>query len=266
MPSVADGICNNCGASLLGDYCHRCGQNEADTEWKSLSSIAHRFWDELVSLDYKALRSLAALFSPGVLAAEFIDGRRQRYLSPLKLYFLAAALFFVIAPRATDFTFERQMALDPDGQFRAQVEARLAQTRMSRDLFAERFNSRLQTVYTITPIFSVLSATLVLRLLFGRRYPWLGPHMVFALYYVAFMFVVNLLLHGLNDAFEGVSPSLLMVILFAIVMPYMFVALRRVYAEPAPKTFWKTLALVTLTFLIDAPINAGAALLSVRLT
>jgi hypothetical protein len=262
---VADGVCNDCGAALVGEYCHRCGQREVD-EWRSFRSITRQFWDELVTLDYKSVRSVAALVKPGHLAAEFIAGRRNRFLSPLKLYFLAAALFFVIAPRATDFTFERQMALDPDGEFRTRVTARMAETQMSRELFAERFNSKLQTIYTLTPIFSVLSATLVLRLLFGRRYPWLGPHVVFALYYVAFMFLVLLLIHGVNDAFQGVNLNLLLALQFGIAVPYMFVALRRVYGEPPSRTFWKTLALLLLTLLIDAPVNMAAMLLSIALT
>ena len=262
---MADGICNDCGAALLGEYCHRCGQREVD-EWKSFGSIARHFWDELVSLDYKTVRSLAALVHPGRLAAEFIAGRRNRFLSPLKLYFLAAALFFVIAPRVTDFTFERQMALDSDGEFRTLVEARMAETRMSRALFAERFNARLQTIYTLTPILGVLSATLVLRMLFGRRYPWLGPHVVFALYYVAFMFGVLLLIHGLNDWLQGANLNLLLGLQFAVAVPYLFVALRRVYGEPPGRTLWKTVTLLALTFLIDAPINVAAMLVSVAWT
>jgi uncharacterized BrkB/YihY/UPF0761 family membrane protein len=66
---------------------------------------------------------------------------------------------------------------------------------------------------------------------------------VFALYYVAFLFMLNLFLHALNEVF-----------------------LRRVYGEPPRRTFWKTVVLLVLTFLIDVPINAAAALLSVRLT
>ena len=168
---MADGICDACGAALVGEFCHRCGQREADTDWRTTGAIARQFWNELVNLDFKTVRSLAALFVPGRLAAEFIAGRRTRYLSPLKLYFLAAALFFLIAPRVSDFNFERQMALDPTGEFRARVEERLAATKMNRELFAERFNARLRTIYTLTPIFSVLAATLVLRVLFGRRFP-----------------------------------------------------------------------------------------------
>jgi hypothetical protein len=54
--------------------------------------------------------------------------------------------------------------------------------------------------------------------------------------------------------------------LFVIVTPYMFAALRRVYDEAARRTAWKTLALLLLTFLIDAPINLTAMMLSVALT
>ncbi len=262
---MADGICDNCGTPLQGEFCHRCGQREVD-EWKSLGSIAQRFWDELISLDFKSVRSVAALVYPGHLAAEFIAGRRARYLSPLKVYFLAAALFFVVAPRITDFTFERQMALNRDGELRALVDARLAETHMSREFFAERYNANLRKIYTLAPIFSVLSGTFILRLLYRRRYPWLGPHMVFSLYYVAFMFLVSLLLHGLNETFPGTDLWFVTAMQFGIVLPFMFFALTRVYREPVGLTLRKTLALVTLTFLIDIPMNMAAARLTVALS
>jgi hypothetical protein len=262
---VADGICNNCGASLAGAYCHRCGQKEADTDWRSMGAIGRQFWDELVSLDYKTVRTVLALFRPGRLAAEFIAGRRSRYLTPLKTYLLAAALFFLIAPRVTDFTFERQMKVDREGVFRAMVEKRLADTGVSRELFAERFGRSLQTVYTLMPILSVIALTALLRLFFGRAFPWLGPHMVVALYHVAFLYVVALLLHGLNDRF---APHLLLLLAvqYAILLPYMFAALRRIYSEPRQPTLAKTVAILLLAFVIDSPISIAAVWLSVKLS
>lgn len=263
---MADGVCNNCGASLLGEYCHRCGQKEAGTDWRSFRSIAREFWDELVSLDFKSVRTIAALVYPGYLAAEFIAGRRRRYLSPLKVYFLAAALFFLVAPRVMDFSFERQTVLDPNGEFRARVEARIAETHVDRALFAERFNARLQTIYTLTPMFSVLSASLILRALFGRRYPWLGPHVVVGLYYVAFIFLLVLVVHGLNEAFDGANINALLALQFSIVLPFVFLTLRRVYGEPPGRTLWKTLVLVMLSFVLDAPMNILAMRLSIAST
>ncbi len=263
---MADGICNNCGASLAGPYCHRCGQKEADTDWRSFGSITRQFWTELVNLDFKTVHTVGALFRPGHLAAEFIAGRRARYLSPLKTYLLAAALFFLIAPRVTDFGFERQMELDQEGSFRARVEARIAATGVRRDLFAERFNTRLQTIYTLSPIVSVVAATFILRLLYGRRFRWPGPHAVFALYHVAFMFVTALAVHALSHEFNGVNLVILLIAQFAVVAPYMVAALQRVYGEPAKRTAWKTAVLLLLTFVMDIPINMAAVLLSVQLS
>jgi hypothetical protein len=262
---VADGICNDCGAALVGEYCHRCGQREID-EWKSLGSIARHFWDELVSLDYKTVRSVAALLRPGHLASEFISGHRSRYLSPLKLYFLAGALFFIIAPRVSDFTFEGQMALDWNTEFRSTAEARIAETHMSRELFAERFAATVQKIYTLSPIVSVLGLMLILRVAYRRQFPWLGPHAVFALYYMAFLYMVALVVHAANNVFNASSPYILMTVQLPIVATYMFVSLRRVYGEPPGLTIRKTLLILVLAFAVDIPINILAMKLSVALT
>ena len=137
---------------------------------------------------------------------------------------------------------------------------------MSRELFAERFGDRAQTVYTLAPILSVLTITFLLRLLYRRRFPWLGPHVVFALYYIAFMYVVALFVHGVNNVFEPANAYTLLAIQYAILVPYMFVALRRVYGEPAGRTFGKTLALLVLAFVIDMPVAIAATRLSITLT
>jgi len=80
------------------------------------------------------------------------------------------------------------------------------------------------------------------------------------------MFFVWLLLHALNEALAGVNPNLLILMLAAIVTPFMFAALRRVYAEASRQTAWKTVTLLLATFLIDAPINSIAMILSIKLT
>ena len=262
---MGDGLCNDCGTPLVGEYCHACGQREID-EWRSFRSIARHFWNELVNLDYKTVRSVAALLHPGLLASEFISGRRNRYLSPLKLYFLAGALFFVLAPRVTDFTFEGQMALDWNSEFRNTAEARIAETHVSRELFAERFAATVQKIYTLSPILSVLGLMLILRVVYRRQYPWLGPHAVFALYYMAFLYVVALVVHAANNALDASSPYILMAINLPIVATYMFVSLRRVYGEPAGPTSRKTLLILVLAFAVDIPVNILAMKLSVALT
>ena len=66
----------------------------------SVRSLAREFRDDLSTLDFKTVRSLRGLLRPGFLTHEYLAGRQQPFLSPLKVYLLCAAIFFLAAPFA----------------------------------------------------------------------------------------------------------------------------------------------------------------------
>lgn len=98
-PPSADSsrLCANCGAPLSGKYCSQCGQRHHDHP-------IHHFWhfvsealEDLTHADSRLWRTLSALlFRPGFLTREFLDGRRARYLPPLRLYLVVSVIFFVV--------------------------------------------------------------------------------------------------------------------------------------------------------------------------
>lgn len=102
------GACLNCGAPLHGEYCHDCGQRDIDPR-ASLWHVLGEFIQESLELDGRLPRTLVPfLFRPGFLAREFLEGRRQRYTSPVRLYvFCALVAFFMLAQAA-----DRQLAAD----------------------------------------------------------------------------------------------------------------------------------------------------------
>ncbi len=88
--------CANCGALLAGPFCHECGQEES-RRLDSLGSFLRHGVSGLLHLDGITLRSVHdLLFRPGKLTANFLGGRRVRYVQPVQLYLLAAALFFLV--------------------------------------------------------------------------------------------------------------------------------------------------------------------------
>ena len=174
-PRESDPRCANCQTSLVGEYCHGCGQHRASHDDLSILRIVTRFGHELAHLDFKGLRSLAGLLAPGYLTAEYLQGRRRRYLTPPKLYFVAAAVFFFAAP-FVGFTLGDLMAQDSTGALSQMINQRISERQLAPDLFAERFNLRLQTVYTFALAVSVVSAALLLKALYRRR--TLGEHLV----------------------------------------------------------------------------------------
>ena len=92
---VPERRCQNCGAVLLGEHCHACGQPTKGLV-RHFSSIIGDFLDSVFELDSRILRTLGPLLlKPGFLTNEYFDGRRVRYVSPVRLFvFLSIFAFF----------------------------------------------------------------------------------------------------------------------------------------------------------------------------
>ena len=87
--------CENCGTSLAGPYCHRCGQHAIDYR-RSFHHLAHDVLENLFHFDGKFLVSVAWLLArPGKLTAEYNAGRRQSQVPPLRFYIFVTVLFFL---------------------------------------------------------------------------------------------------------------------------------------------------------------------------
>jgi len=89
--------CLNCGAALATPFCPQCGQRDIDASL-SVRDFVHELVAEHFGLDSKVARTLIALVRwPGRLTNEFIQGRRVRYVPPLRLYLSLSVLFFLFS-------------------------------------------------------------------------------------------------------------------------------------------------------------------------
>lgn len=95
--------CRNCSAPLgyspgqgVGHYCPNCGQ-ETTLHPPTFWEFVHEFITHYVALEGKLWRTLGLLFfKPAELTREYRAGRKQRYISPLRLYITASFLFFLV--------------------------------------------------------------------------------------------------------------------------------------------------------------------------
>src|SRR6516164_3976428 len=89
--------CDNCGAAVAGRYCAACGQRR-EAPVHSLWHFSQVAAEDLTHADSRLWRTLGALlFRPGFLTREFLDGRRARYLPPVRLYLVLSVVFFLYA-------------------------------------------------------------------------------------------------------------------------------------------------------------------------
>ena len=94
--------CENCGAALTGRYCAQCGQPAIDYH-RSFGTLLADAADAFLNLDERFLKTFGLLlFKPWRLTNDFLSGRRQRYVHPLRIYLLASVAFFFLIRSLAD--------------------------------------------------------------------------------------------------------------------------------------------------------------------
>jgi hypothetical protein len=88
--------CENCGAALTGPYCANCGQPAIDYH-RSFGTILFDAADAFFNLDARFFTTFALLFAkPWRLTNDFLAGKRQRFVHPLRVYLMASLAFFLL--------------------------------------------------------------------------------------------------------------------------------------------------------------------------
>lgn len=85
-------ICKNCEAPLQGNYCSNCGQS-AHLHPITVKQVLHDFIHAFTHADKGFLLTIKALsLRPGIVAREYIDGKRKKYFNPLSFLVLTMAV------------------------------------------------------------------------------------------------------------------------------------------------------------------------------
>lgn len=93
----ATGDCLNCGTALVANarFCSQCGQDTANHP-PSLMEFVHEFVSHYIAVEGTLWKSLWGLMAkPGFLTREYLAGRKQRYVLPLRLLLTLGLLFFL---------------------------------------------------------------------------------------------------------------------------------------------------------------------------
>jgi hypothetical protein len=126
--------CLNCGTPVAGKFCAECGQSREDHS-RSLRSFLHELVEHHLLLDGKTLRTAYALvLRPGELTRAYIEGRRARYVSPIRLYLFMSFAFFLALYASGLAVFQVTGKIDiPSVAFRTDDVAAAAATQQGVD-------------------------------------------------------------------------------------------------------------------------------------
>lgn len=88
--------CLNCGHTVEERFCTQCGQENLEIHDSAFHLIIHYIQD-MFHYDGKFWHTLKILIvKPGLVAKEYMEGKRNRNLEPLRFYVFASTIFFLL--------------------------------------------------------------------------------------------------------------------------------------------------------------------------
>jgi len=280
-----DRACLNCGTALSGPFCAECGQRAVPPN-PTLRELAGHAFEELSGWDGRLATTVRALlFHPGRLTIEFLEGRRVRYLSPLRLYLLASLVYFALAAATPDSSSNKvnvgrvgnaavsvsTPSANPDPDLDVQsidpkeLEAKIEklpailqpvvrrgiadQAGFRRDMF----NSLPKALFILLPVFAG-----ILKVFYPKR--GYAEHLYYALHVHAFGFVA-MILSLLSEPLHVVILQQIVATVILIGVPiYWHRALRRVYGGSLGATLLKESGIGVLYGFATIPVLIGLAM------
>ena len=97
-------ICHNCHTVLSPEtnFCPHCGQENHDLK-VPIGHLAFEVFEGFTHFDTKFYNTMKAIFlTPGKITKDFLEGRRGRYVAPVRLYFLISFIFFLAMDKMVD--------------------------------------------------------------------------------------------------------------------------------------------------------------------
>ncbi|MCA1751359.1 MAG: DUF3667 domain-containing protein [Cryomorphaceae bacterium] len=209
-------------------FCSHCGQ-ERIKDSESISGVMRHFLGDYFTFDSKIVNSIKPLlFKPGALTVEYENRRRARYISPLRLYIFVSILFFLILAWSGDSP-KLQEELTPDA-----------------GMWNSFFDVYLPRVFfVLLPIFALITNLLFRKL----KMSYVG-HLVFALHFHSFVFIVLMAYQLLSRIFAANELYTVNAILLSLTilwfMVYLILALKRVFKRRIPGTLLRFFVLLAL--------------------
>lgn len=216
--------CLNCEelCSEAVKFCPNCGQEFIKTE--TVVGFLQHFMSDYFTFDSKIIRSYGPLmFKPGFLTIEYLQGKRTKYIPPLRMYIFISILFFiVISIGSADFF----------GDF----------TKILSKLF-----------FLLLPFFALL-----LRLFYRKVSTKFLVDFVFSIHFHAFLFSIILIYIGISLIFPAAVNLYILLAFVIYIIYYLWKSMYEVYGQGKFLTFIKLIAVLILYLFVLVLLSLGA--------
>jgi hypothetical protein len=235
---------------ITNQFCPACGEQKYNRHSFSFRHFARHAVHELLELDSKILRTVRYLFSePAFVTAEYLAGKRSRYVNPFRLYVLCFALSTLLTSTYHPvLDFKNLSNTDLTGKLNHAL-AKLANRKgVPEEVLLQHMNERLHSYYEASKIFNALVMASLLAVFYRKQKWYFGEHAVTSFYFLSFTLLLSIVKWpfwiALGAPVQGATVYTLSLIFLLVALPYLWVTLRQLHGEGP----WKTAAKSVLVY------------------
>ncbi len=247
-----ENICKNCETEFIGYYCPNCSQSVKDLD-RPFMIMGLDIMGNMWAFDTRVFKTLKSLlFKPGEMAADYVEGKRVRYMPPFSLYIFTSIIFFLLL----NISLNNNVKLGID-KLSASEENKVSNTgniseleinvnsggeikniskivSENKDYYISRFSSLLSwSLFFLMPLYAFF-----LWVFFRKRHKYFLAHLISAINQHTFLFLIFILIIAVNLIFpdKTINPESYLLILFPI---YVITGSRKLYRTSWRSTFFR---------------------------
>ncbi len=185
--------CPTCNSTVSTPFCPTCGESPPSARDLTLRGLFTQLFQAFSNIDGRFIRSFRCLVTrPGVLTVAYVQGRRMPYIGPFQLFLIANVLFFAMQSltntNIVSSTLDSHLHTQDWRAFAQRLVAHRLETKQTTlDLYAPIFNQANVLHAKSFIILMVLPFAMLLLIMFYRNRQPFVAHVVFSLYFYAFL-------------------------------------------------------------------------------
>jgi hypothetical protein len=255
--------CKSCGTLFRGKYCNNCGEKVYHAHDKKISHFIEEAFHFITHFDNKFFRSFWLMFArPGFVAAEYCEGRRKKYFSPVNMFLLGVVIYLLFPVlQGLNISFSNHIANNNSMHLyfvQTLAEHKAVARQISLEQLAEKFNNLSPKFSKVLLLVLIPLTGLVLALLFRRKKKYFFDHLMLAaeinsIFLFLVYFILPVLFKGISSLFSlnfDYGDTVVFLSLHALlVILILVIAFRRFYQVKLLHALLKSILFIILYML-----------------
>lgn len=261
MKENSRNTCLNCENEMNDHFifCPNCGQKNTKLSLK-FKDLLSEFISSNFNLDSKIFKTVKTLItSPAKLTTEFLKGKRNTYMHPIRLFLLTNLLYFAIVSLNSEFQ-EGALEIKNDRQIENNIseqtnldltidnknisenekiiieKIKLLNSKSGRKLFLKSIQK-----YLSAGMFFLVPITALIFLLLFFKGTYYIQHLIFTIHLQSLVFMLFIIINLIELFFQSVFILYLEGLLFTAIL---FLWIKSFYKLKSSRTIWKMILFI----------------------